>query len=144
MTEPSIDKAIFRSSYTNCAENPKNAIRNIAHIKSIQHPNYIDAAVTYSKWTYDNYKNSKLYTENIPYHSSKEKWMTPNDQLKYKYILNLDGFASAFRIIKELYYDRIIIIPDSPYTYVIRYMLIEWVHYVPCSKNLDNLVNTIK
>ena len=63
---------------------------------------------------------------------------------KYRYILNLDGFASAFIIIKELYYNSILIIPASDFTDIICDILIPWKHYIPCNFDLSNLVETVK
>ena len=73
-----------------------------------------------------------------------KKWLWQEQQLEYKYILNLDGFASAWRIIQELFYGGCIIIPNSHYTDTIRQILKPWCHYIPCKKDMSNLVETIK
>jgi hypothetical protein len=146
-----ISKAIFRGSYTNCQDtisdkSTQNTPRFRAHILSLQNPDYIDAYVVGSQntWKYSDYKNSFIDTTDIPNFLSPKLFLKETEQFNYKYILNLDGFGSAFRIIKELFYDGIIIIPDSEYTDVIRDMLVPWKHYIPCNNDLSNLVNTVK
>ena len=70
--------------------------------------------------------------------------MIPSKQIRYKALLNLDGFASPFRTIQEMYYNSCIIVPESDFTDVLRDCLIPWKHYVPCKKDLSNIINTIK
>ena len=141
------NKGMFRGSFTNCVDDDlilSNTPRIKAHIKSLQNSQYIDAYVVKFNFNYINFSEGQINTEGIDLFGSQEKFMIPIDQLKYKIILNLDGFASAFRIIQELYYNSCIIIPDSEYTDVLRDCLIPWKHYVPCKGDLSNLVNTIK
>jgi hypothetical protein len=142
------NKGLFRGSFTNCVGDDyklSNTPRIKAHIKTLQNnEKFIDAYVVASNFNYINYSKGQLQSENILYMGSKEKFMNPTEQIKYKVILNLDGFASAFRIIQEMYYNSCIIIPESDYSDVLRNCLIPWKHYVPCKGDLSNLINTIK
>jgi hypothetical protein len=142
-----IPKAIFRGSYTNCSYPIKDSVRMISHIKTLQdRDNIIDSYIVGSEisYKYQHFDHTLLKIEGIDFFMKPDKFMKETDQLKYKYILNLDGFASAYRIIKEMYYDSIIIIPESNFTDIIRNILEPWKHYIPCNKDLSNLKNTIK
>jgi hypothetical protein len=142
------NKAIFRGSYTNCVSEDgliSKTVRINAHLRSLQDDSkFLDAVVVSSAFNYINYSKGQIYNENIPYLNSKDKFMNPNEQIRFKYVLNLDGFASAFRIIQEMYYNSCMIIPDSEYTDVLRDILVPWKHYVPCNPDLSNVINTIK
>jgi len=142
------NKAIFRGSYTNCVKEDgliSKTVRINAHIRSLQDKgDVLDAAVVSSAFNYINYSKGQIYNENIPYLNSKEKFMNPDEQIRFKCVLNLDGFASAFRIIQEMYYNSCMIIPESEYTDVLRDILVPWKHFVPCNGDLSNVVNTIK
>jgi hypothetical protein len=143
-----LNKGLFRGSFTNCVGDDyklSNTPRIRAHIKTLQNnENFIDAYVVESNFNYINYTKGQLKSENIDFMGSRDKFMKPTEQIRYKIILNLDGFASAFRIIQEIYYNSCIIIPESDYTDVIRDCLVPWKHYVPCKGDLSNIINTIK
>ena len=137
-----INKLIFRGSLNYCSKKFEDSIRIIAHIKSLQNNyNIIDCKITNSNHRMIYSKNSYLKINNMINLDSDPK--TPEEQLEYRYILYLDGFASAWRIIKELYYNSIIVIPDTLYTNIILNILKPWKHYIPVKKKLENLINTI-
>jgi len=143
-------KAIFRGSYTNCSYPVKDSVRMISHIKTLQDSSpfdngYIDSYIVgnSNSFNYQHFDNSYMEVTNIDDYSIDKKFMPETDQINYRYILNLDGFASAFRIIKEMYYNSILIIPKSEFTDVIRQILVPWKHYIPCNKDLSNLKTTI-
>ena len=147
-----IPKAFFRGSYTNCAYPISTSVRLRAHLKTLQDENennkdsLIDAYVVGKEnaWVYTNYLQTKLKNDDL------EDWLKPNKftdadkQPDYRYLLNLDGFASAWRIIQEIYFNSILIIPESNFTDVIRNELQPWIHYVPVKSDLSNLKNTVK
>lgn len=137
-----IKKAVFRGGYTNCTMNIVDSPRVLAHIKSLQYPETIDAGIVTGNWKYTNYMCGQLDAKNDPNFLSKN-FLTQSEQLQYRYILNLDGFGSPFRIIQELYYDSCIIIANSEFIDVIREILVPWKHYIPCNGDLSNLNNTV-
>lgn len=140
----SINKALFRGSFTNCNLDILKSPRIKLHIKSLQNPKFIDAVVT-PGWNYVNYEHYQLKnSDNIDKLLDIKQYLSVENQLDYKYILNVDGFASPFRTHKELYIQSCIIMPDSEFTDVIRNILKPWVNYIPCNKDYSNLVNTIK
>ena len=146
-----LSKAIFRGSFTNCINDDmklSNTVRIKAHIKALQdNYNILDSAIVGVLNTYQDYHDGyydHLNIDNLGNAYRNKLFKTQDEQIGYKCILNLDGFASAFRIIQEMYYDSCIIIPDSDFTDVLRDVLVPWVHYVPCKSDLSNLLETIK
>ncbi len=147
-----IPKGFFRGSYTNCAYPIKNSVRLLSHLKTLQDEaanglnSLVDAYVVGgpATFSYQHYQTSYLENNSLDYWLKPDKFTPAKDQPNYRYILNLDGFASAFRIIQEIYYNSILIIPDSDYTDVIRENLEPWKHYVPVKGDLSNLRNTIE
>ena len=143
-----INKGMFRGSFTNCVGDDlllSNTPRIKAHIKTLQNnEQYIDAYVVKSNFNYVNYSEGQIISDGIEYFGSKDKFMPPEQQIRYKVMLNIDGFASPFRTIQEMYYNSCIIVPQTEYTDVLRDCLVPWKHYVPCSGDLSDLINTIK
>lgn len=142
-----INKAIFRGGINSrfIDENIFDSIRMKAHIKHLCNINYIDAIILPSVPYISNNNNILLQDSQSDLKLFDNNYrMDVIDQLKYRYILHLDGYSSAWRIIKELFYHSIILIPDTDFTDIVRNLMIPWVHYIPIKKNLSNLVNTIK
>ena len=142
------NKAIFRGAFTNCVDTDlkiSNTLRIKAHIKTLKDKEqYLDSYVVKSSFDYNNYTNGRINITGIDYMGTPDKFMKPSDQIRYKCVLNLDGFASAWRIIQELYYNSCIICPETDYKDIIKNCLKPWIHYVPCNKDLSNLIETIK
>ena len=146
-------QAFFRGSYTNCSYPIKDSVRLISHLKTLQKResdkeglinSYVVGGPT--TFNYQHFDITKLRNSDVPikYWLTEEKFYPAKNQPEFRYILNLDGFASAFRIVKELYYNSILIIPESPFNDVIRDVLKPWKHYIPVKGDLSNLENTIK
>ena len=70
--------------------------------------------------------------------------MTPEEQSKYKYIINIDGHVSAFRLSLELNMGSVILIVESDYEMWFKNMLKPYIHYVPVKKDLSDLIDQIK
>ena len=62
----------------------------------------------------------------------------------YKYILNIDGHVSACRLSSEFAMNSVILIVESDYKLWFSHLLVPNVHYIPVSRNLDNLISQIK
>ena len=145
-------QVFFRGGYTNCSYPIKDSVRLISHLKTLQKresedkEGLINSYVVTTAFNYQHFDITKLINSDDPI----EHWLQPkkftkaDKQPEFRYILNLDGFASAWRIVKELYYNSILIIPESPFNDVIRDVLKPWKHYIPVKGDLSNLENTIK
>jgi len=71
-------------------------------------------------------------------------FLSPEQQSTYKYIINIDGHVSAFRISLELNMGSTILLVDSPWKMWFSRFLIPYVHYVPVKSDLSNLIDQVK
>lgn len=69
--------------------------------------------------------------------------LTPEEQANYKYIVNVDGHVSAFRLSLEMSMGCTILLADSKYRVWFRRYLKPYVHYVPVEEDLSNLYTQI-
>ena len=70
--------------------------------------------------------------------------LSPIQQSNYKYIINVDGNVSAFRLSLELNMGSVILLVDSPWKIWYRDMIVPYTHYVPIKQDLSNLIDQIK
>ena len=70
--------------------------------------------------------------------------LTPKQQSQYKYIVNVDGHVSAFRLSLELSMGSVILLVNSEWKIWYRDLLIEYEHYVPVKDDLSDLIDQIK
>lgn len=78
-------------------------------------------------------------------HSRKiVNFLTPKEQSEYKYIINVDGHVSAFRLSLELSMGSVILLVNSSWKIWYRHLLIPFVHYVPVLEDLSDLIDKIK
>jgi hypothetical protein len=138
------NKAVFRGSLTSCDVPIESNIRFRAHLLSLAFPKHIDAVVNNA---YEGliYGDRSIKISNIRDWGSKTKRINPNQQQSgYKYILELEGFASAWRIVQEMFYSSLLLVPDSKFSDVLRSIIKPWVHYVPVKQDLSDLVSKIE
>jgi hypothetical protein len=69
--------------------------------------------------------------------------MSIENQSRYKYILNIDGHVSAFRLARELSYGSCVLIVQSDFKVWYSHKLIPYVHYVPVKADLSDLYDQI-
>lgn len=144
--------AVFRGGSTGCGVTIEtNSRLKLAYISSITPPDdmgipYIDAGIV--KW---NLRPRKVQGEkylqtinikNLPF--SKVGFLSPQEQSNYKYIINIDGHVSAFRLSLELNMGSVILMVDSEWKMWYSDFLIPYEHYVPVKADLSNLVDQIK
>lgn len=70
--------------------------------------------------------------------------MTPQEQSKYKYIINVDGHVSAFRLKSELGMGCCILLVESEYKLWFSEMIYPYVHYVPVKKDMSDMLEIIQ
>lgn len=82
-------------------------------------------------------------SEDIPV--GNDEYISYSDQAKSKYILNIDGHVTAFRLSIELAMGSVIFLQEnSPYSMWYKPYLQPYVHYVPVEYNLENLTEQIQ
>lgn len=136
-----INKAVFRGSATGCGITSNFNPRLKATELSLKYPNLIDAGITSFNRKLKKRLNKPL--EIIDLKFQKSNFMTLEQKAQYKYILNLDGHVSAFRLGHEFSLGSVLLIPKSKYYLWFSHLLKPWIHYVPIEENLSNLIEQI-
>lgn len=137
--EKTNNKCVFRGNMT-------NELRIKAHVISNQNNDIFDlkTSIGNPKLIFSNnqmiidHQNIENFSKDSNHH------LSTTEQQEYKYILNIDGIASAWRIISELYYNSIIFMHESPYIDVIRESLQKNIHYVELNHDLSNIKEIYK
>jgi len=139
-----IARAIFRGSSTGVFITPANNVRLRACELSVENPDLIDAGIVSKNTKYRKVR----YQSELQKMSIKDEWiknyMSEDEQLKYKYILILDGHSAAFRTSRYLKYDSILLIPESKFKAWIHQFMFPNYHYIPVARDLSDLCDIIK
>jgi hypothetical protein len=138
--------AVFRGSSTGCGVDIETNPRlRIAYMSSKGCP-YLDAGIT--KWNVRPRKimgNSFLQTidiNNLPFELVKP--LSYIEQAKYKYIVNIDGHSSAFRLSVELGLGSVVLLVQSKWELWIHKLIKPYIHYIPIKADLSDLIEKIQ
>lgn len=71
-------------------------------------------------------------------------YLTLQEQSKYAYILSIEGHVAAYRLSYELSSGSVILLVESEWKLWFMKWLIPWVHYVPVSGNMSDLISRIE
>jgi hypothetical protein len=140
--------AVFRGASTGCGTTPKTNTRLALALMSQQQPitpgqpPLLDAGIT--KW---NLRPRKL--AGSPYLQALTTgptvpFLSFEEQTTYKYIVNVDGHVSAFRLSVELGSGSVILLVNSPWKIWYRDLLEPYEHFVPVSADLSDLFQQIQ
>ena len=152
--------AVFRGGTTGCGTTIDNNPRlKLAYLSWLWKKNLsegeiplLDAKIT--KW---NIRPRKMM--NNPYLQTIDKYslefydnedpkihfLNPEQQsAQYKYVVNVEGHVSAFRLSLELNYGSVVLLVKSKWKIWYSDLLEEYVHYVPVEKDLSNLKEQIQ
>ena len=135
--------AIFRGSATGCGITEKDNMRYKASIISQKYPELLDAGLTSFNIKPKKQKNSSLQvidTKNI----NKASFINNNQKSKYKYILNIDGHVSAFRLGYEFSLKSVVLLQQTEYYLWFTHLLIPYENYIPIKNDLSDLIDIIK
>lgn len=144
--------AVFRGSSTGCGVtiNSNQRLR-LAYISHITTPDkdgipYLDAGIT--KWNLRPRKiQGEKYLKTINKDSLPFKLvekLSPQEQSKYKYIINVEGHVSAYRLSLEMNMGSVILLAESKWQMWYKKFLKPYIHYVPIKKDLSDLIQIIK
>ena len=146
------ETAVFRGSSTGCGVTLETNVRlKLAYMSNLGEVDengipYLDAGIT--KWNLrprkiEGEKYLKTFEiDKLPF--KKIGFLTPEEQSNYKYIINVDGHVSAFRLSIELVMGSVILMVDSDWEIWYKKMLKPYEHYVPIKKDLSDLIEQIK
>lgn len=139
-----IEKAVFRGATTGAGVTAQTNQRLKALDLSEKRPDLLDVGIT--SW---NFRPRKY--EGEPYLQTIERSQYPKanklnlqDQSRFKYILNLEGHVAAYRLSYELSTESVILLADSQWKMWHYKFLKPFVHYVPVSEDLHDLVKKIE
>lgn len=143
------DLAVFRGSSTGNGVCEKTNPRLKLAMMSIEYPDYIDAGITKFQVRARKLKTSPfLQTFDLKALKSKgltqSNFLTPIEQSEYRYIINIDGHVSAFRLSLELSMGCCILLVDSKYSLWYKPLLKPMQEYIPVKSDLSDLIETIK
>ena len=143
------DIAVFRGSSTGNGVCEKTNSRLKLAKMSNDYPDYLDAGITKFQVRARKLKNSPyLQTFDLNYlesHGIKlASFLSPKEQSMYKYIINIDGHVSAFRLSLELSMGSCLMLVDSEYSLWYKHLLKPMQEYIPIKSDLSDLVEKIK
>lgn len=143
--------AVFRGSTTGCGVTVDTNMRLKISKMSLDSPiengeRLLDAGIT--KWNLRprKVKNEKYLQTISPkdINLSLVKELSPEKQSEYRYIVNIDGHVSAYRLSLELNMGSVVLLVKSKYLIWYSDFLIEYVHYVPVKEDLSDLYSQIR
>lgn len=143
--------AVFRGSGTGCGTTIEDNQRlKLAHLSKQweqDKPGLLDAGL--SSW--NNREKIRpgqpmkiLNPEDMPFNLANK--MNREEQMRYKYMIYVDGHVAAYRMAWMLKIGAVILFIESANNYQLWYFekLVPWVHYVPVDKDLNNLEERIR
>jgi len=136
-----LDKVIFRGATTDCGFNSQTSARYLVHkLSQLKEIPELDAGIT--KLWFNDIKLSNMALH-YPERVEPIKPIPFVEMSKYKYILNIDGSVTAFRLSAELAFGSVILKVESKYKIWYLDLLEPYVHYVPVKKDLSDLKEKI-
>ena len=137
--------AIFRGSATGCGITTETNMRLRAAEISKANPTLLDSGITDWNMRLKKYKKQPIDIIDPSKFSFKLANKIDNiEKSNHKYILNIDGHVSAFRLSFELGMNSVILLVKSQWKVWYTDMLKEYVHYVPVEYDLSNLISQIE
>lgn len=151
-----IETAVFRGGSTGCGVTIETNPRlKISYLSTIIKPD------THGKWKNIPYIDAGITNWNLrPRKIEKEKYLqtinidelpfglvnklTPQEQSKYKYLINIDGHVTAFRLSLELSMGCVILLVDSEWKIWFSKFLVPFEHYIPIKSDLSDIQEKIQ
>jgi tRNA A-37 threonylcarbamoyl transferase component Bud32 len=141
-----IPTAVFRGSSTGIGYNSDTNSRiKISKMEEKIEDGYplLNAGITKI-----NNRIRKLKGDSVPHTIEEDiklsEYISFEKQTEYKYIINLDGYVSAFRLTRELGSMSVILLNESDYNLWFYKYIKPYVHYVPIKRNLEDLYEKIR
>jgi hypothetical protein len=138
--------AVFRGSLNKCIN--KKDQRLLAHILSLQYPTYLDCRIigySYNPLVFGEGKELTFYKiKGIPELNDKKNYLSFSEQTNYKYMICIDGFVAAWRMIYLLHTKSVILKVNSKWKEYYYDELKPWIHYVPVKEDLSDLIDVIE
>ena len=143
--------AVFRGSSTGSGieieTNPRLKLAKLSEeTREEEGELLLDAGIT--KWQLRPRKlNTHRYLQTIDINKigiKLKEYLSPKEQSEYKYIINVDGHVTAFRLSYELSMGCCILMVESNYTIWYKKLLKPYKHYIPIKRDLSDLLEKIR
>ena len=139
--------AIFRGGATGCGLDIENNPRLMVCYLSTKHPDLLDAGITDFNAKGKKYSGKGLSVIDIKKMESMgiviKKGINNAEKSNYKYIINVDGSVSAFRLGYELSMNSVILKVDSKYKMWYSDLLKPYQEYIPIKSDCSDLIEKI-
>ena len=141
-----INVAVFRGSSTGIGVDVHSNMRLKVCLMS-KNCDYLDAGIT--KWNLrprkiEDDRYLKTIDEQLMDEIGTTSFLSPIEQSKYKYIINIDGHVSAFRLSWELSTGSVILKVQSPYKLWYSHLLKPYIHFIPIKEDCSDLIQQIE
>lgn len=134
---------VFRGAATGCGTCPENNPRLMLAKIAAENPEYINGGVTSLNYKAKKYKGGSFRFIDRKSTPTVDK-MDEFEKSTYKYIINIDGSVSAFRLSTELRLNSVLLLVKSDYKLWFSDWLVEYEHYVPVNADLSNIISQIE
>lgn len=138
--------AVFRGANTGCGYTTENNTRLKLAKLGQQNPQLLDVGIT--NWNLRIRKNKGSPYLQIPNVGGLQlvDRLSPEQQSNYKYLINVDGHVSAFRLSLEMSMGCCILMVESAEKWKLWFsdLLEPYVHYVPVKADLTDLLDQLK
>lgn len=137
--------AFFRGASSGCGMTFDNNMRLRLIQIAKEYPDLFNVGITsFNKRLKKNLnKNMTIFNEK-DLDIKMADFVSNDEKATYKYILNIDGHVSAFRLGHEMSSKSTILLVESHYYIWFSKMLVPYEHYVPVKCDLSNLVEIIE
>lgn len=135
--------AFFRGAASGCGTDSNNNMRIKVIELSKQYPELFNVGLTSFNRRMKKIPNKPVHVIDPKQHE-RATFVTDSEKIKHKYILNIDGHVTAFRLGNELSTGSVLLIVQSHYYIWISTFIKPFEHYIPISCDLSDLVEKIK
>ena len=140
------NKAVFRGSSTGFYTTEANP-RIRAALLSKERPDLLDAGITY--WNerpriHPTTQEVVWFEQELIDRVGLVEEYSLSEQVKFAYLLNIDGHTSAFRLVTELGTGSVVLLVESRYKLWIHHYLKPMIHYIPIKQDLSDLFERIE
>lgn len=140
-----ISTAIFRGSSTGCGMNINNNQRlKVSQLSHDWNNDLLDAGITrYIKRSKIKDHETFNFINPNDFKFKLKKFMSIDEQVNYKYILNIEGNSAAYRLGELLRMKSVILDVESEYYVWFKKLMKPMIHYIPIKSDLSDLKQKI-
>ena len=141
--EKKIEKAVFRGGVTGCGTNSDTNMRiKLAEMDKEQYFDYLDVGLTAT--TSNNLRLDPIIgLSKVVVRAQPVSSMPKTEQVKFKYIIHIDGNVAAYRLLEWMTLGSVILKVKGAYNLWVDHLLHDKEHYVSVKADLSDLITQI-